>query len=96
MSKLNICLNPEANGGEQVHIDFDIFNNGDDPPDNTYCNTSISGICYGESSFKIGIPGLTPDKLREIANKLEKEIVKVSVSKHNENQLTNIKKNNNE
>ena len=71
-------LNPNDNGGESILLTTWLYDNGDEQ-DFIYANQQIelNSYCNSASMFMSGFL-LNPDKLRELANKLEKQINKVN------------------
>lgn len=79
VGQVNMILNPEDNGGEQVNITVEIFDNGDRAaglPDGLFTLSKISLQSYGHSA-SMSIPNITPKLLREFADKLEAEFAEV-------------------
>lgn len=76
LGEVYMILNPEDNGGETVAITVEIYDNGDYDADSTYTLGRVSLQSYGNSA-SISLPNLTPEFLREFANKLEAELVEV-------------------
>ncbi len=80
--KLNahtFVLNPEDNGGEQIHFNTTISR---DDEDNVELSHEITLISYANSA-SINCRGITPEQLRAWADSLEKKInEKISPEKH--------------
>ena len=68
-----MILNPEDNGGEQVAITVEIYDNGDYDANSTYTLGRVSLQSYGNSA-SMSLPNITPEFLRKFADKLEAEI----------------------
>lgn len=79
LAMVSTVLNPESNGGEAIVLSVEIFDNGDAAAGlqdgiftigsmtlNSYCNTS---------SMSLG--SISPEILREFADKLEAKLVEV-------------------
>jgi len=71
LGEVYVILNPEDNGGETVAITVEIYDNGDYD-----ALGRVSLQSYGNSA-SISLPNLTPEFLREFADKLEAELTEV-------------------
>ncbi len=80
LSEVYMILNPEDNGGETVSITVEIYDNGDFDDNSTYTLGRVSLQSYGNSA-SMSLPNITPELLREFANKLEAELVKIEVER---------------
>lgn len=76
MGKVYKILNPEDNGGETVAITIEIFDNGDHDAAGIYALSRIDLQSYGNGA-SMSLPNITPEFLRELANELDAEIIKV-------------------
>lgn len=79
LSEVYMIVNPEDNGGEQVSITVEIYDNGDlayGLPGAIFTLGKVSLQSYGNSA-SISLPNITPEFLREFADKLEAELVVV-------------------
>lgn len=54
IQSFSAVLNPEDNGGEQVAIIVDLYNNGDGPA-GYWNNIQIETVCYGVHSSSINL-----------------------------------------
>lgn len=79
LSEVYMILNPESNGGEQVSIVVEIFDNGDYDANSTYTLGKVSIQSYGNSA-SMSLPNITPELLRKFADELETEIAKAKKS----------------
>ena len=78
LGEVYMILNPEDNGGEQVAITVEIFDNGDlahGLPGAIFTLGKVSLQSYGNSA-SMSLPNITPEFLRKLANKLEAEVTK--------------------
>jgi hypothetical protein len=70
-----VVFNKHDNGGEQLSITIDYFDNGDAAhglPNGIYNNQELSLQSYSNAaSFKL-TSGFTPENLRELANIMER------------------------
>ena len=74
----SFSFNPKDNSGEGLTLETEIFDNGD-KENNIYLNQTLNLQSYCNSAtFNLAGAQITPDKLRQLANELEKEI-----NKHN-------------
>jgi len=76
VGEVYVVLNPEDNGGETVAITVEIYDNGDYNTNSTYTLGKVSLQSYGNSA-SMSLPNITPEFLREFADKLEAELVQV-------------------
>jgi len=76
LGEVYMILNPEDNGGETVAITVEIFDNGDYDANSTYTLSRVSLQSYGNSA-SMSLPNITPELLRELADKLEAELTEV-------------------
>jgi hypothetical protein len=73
VGRLTFVFNEKDNGGEQLVLTTDLYHNGD--PGGFYTNQELSLNSYSNSaSFNLTGCQLTPEKLRELANQLDKMI----------------------
>jgi len=79
LGEVYMILNPEDNGGEQVAIVVEIFDNGDYDANSTYTLGKVSLQSYGNSA-SMSLPNITPELLRKFAVELETEIAKAKKS----------------
>lgn len=71
------CFNPEDNGGESLLLDTEFHDNGDDK-DNIYLQQTITLNSYCNNvSINLSGAQITPEKLRQLANELERERNKI-------------------
>jgi hypothetical protein len=66
---LACSLNPEDNGGEQIVLDVDVFNNGEE----NYCNVHLEGQCYGAHSTRFTMC-INPEEIAKACQKMVKII----------------------
>lgn len=79
LGEVNMILNPEDNGGETVAITVEIYDNGDAAAglsNGIFTLSEVSLQSYGNSA-SMSLPNITPEFLREFADKLEAELVEV-------------------
>jgi len=81
VSKHEYTINPQDNGGEAAQIITKIIDNGDG---DLFLDQTVELQCYGIHYTIVKIPELTPEKLRELANQLESEILKAKAKIHKE------------
>ncbi len=79
VDEFTVVANPNDNGGEQLSVTVEVFDNGD-YEDNVYTSKTISLQSYG-SEAKIVTSVITPEFLREVADKLE-AVMKKHECKH--------------
>lgn len=79
LATVSTVLNPESNGGESIVLAVEIFDNGDAAaglPNGIFTIGSMTLNSYGNfSSMSLG--SISPEILREFADKLEAELTKV-------------------
>jgi hypothetical protein len=74
VEEFTVVANPGDNGGEQISVTVEVFDNSD-YEDNMYTSQTISLQSYG-SEAKIVTSVITPEFLREVADKMEAAIKK--------------------
>jgi hypothetical protein len=75
LGKHTFNFDTKSNGGESLCLYTKIFTNGDDPPDNLHLEHNLTLQSYGNAAtFELCCIELTPEKLRKLADELEKEI----------------------
>lgn len=72
---LTAVINPDDNGGEQVTLSVDVYDNGDEK-DNIYTNTRLEVMCYGVSSASITLWGVGFESLAEAVDKIRERLAK--------------------
>lgn len=79
VGRVDMVLNPGDNGGESVVLAVDLYDNGDKAaglPGGIFTIGTITLNSYGNSASMIIGGGITPETLREFANKLDAEIIR--------------------
>lgn len=72
-------VNPDSNGGETLRFETSYMDNEDPNDDNVILNQKIVLCSYcNEASFNLYGAILTPNKLRELADFIEKDMLKAS------------------
>lgn len=56
LKTVSCCLNPKDPGGEQVYLEVDIYDNGDDK-DNIFTNAHLRVQSYGTHTAQISLYG---------------------------------------
>lgn len=80
LGEVYMILNPEDNGGETVAITVEIYDNGDAAAglsDGIFTLSNVSLQSYGNSA-SMSLPNITPEFLRDFADKLEAELIEVT------------------
>ncbi len=77
VGKHSFCFNKHEHGAESLELKTTFINNGD--PGSVYLSQIlVLQGCYNSASFDLTIQ-ITPDILRELANELEKELIKARI-----------------
>ena len=79
LATVSTVLNPESNGGEAVVLSVEIFDNGDAAaglPNGIFTIGSMTLNSYCNSS-SMSLGSISPEILREFADKLEAKLIEV-------------------
>lgn len=72
-------FNPDFNGGETLYIETNYVDNEDPNDDNVILNQKIVLCSYtNEASLNLFGAILTPSKLRELANTIERDMIRAA------------------
>lgn len=73
----NFCFNSKDNGGESLCLVTEFFDNGDGIPDGVYIIQKLCLQSYSNAAEFLLSGLFTPENLRNLANQLESELIKV-------------------